>query len=520
MSGNRESQRNGQDGENGVLPQLSEQDIRKLHLERELLVETHHLDWPDITNYIRASEVDRDLARSDGPIKVRGRVIQGWGSIRRNARQKCGITSSVGFAEARFKGFWAVYESLWLVSASEADSCVAQLVAINERVLSETREIWEAASVSGGGWFDSVCDQPVRQVLERLEKESVIRAKRTELQRLDSDRLKRRAPSGNPILDEIRAHAPNEAAMAQLIESGGEGLSLSHGAREAIRLARQKVQTKIPQEKQDASTADKSKPTPEQIANAEAAIEKDRNFLNEVVDLRAHVFIFRYPQDFPDAAQLAIEDARFEANRQLEGKQAGSYEEHRAARVEWFWQIVSAAAREIGRAAAALHWGANRRRDLLRSFGLAAAKSAGIAERDDDHFDKFAKSEQWLALDAILLAREDIADPPAKLSVGRSAARASDCDVGVTRVGPPQSESLSSSLEGEDQIKIAEKLVREKDEVTVRHAALFLGCKDDHILRLGRKGKLQLSNTRPKKVSSQSLRARKWPSSAEPPASK
>jgi hypothetical protein len=81
---------------------------------------------------------------------------------------------------------------------------------------------------------------------------------------------------------------------------------------------------------------------------------------------KAPLFEYQYPSDFPDAEQLSIEKARFEANRILESKEVHTYDEHSAARTVWFWQVVSAAAMAIGQVGATLQWGANRRRDDSR----------------------------------------------------------------------------------------------------------------------------------------------------------
>jgi hypothetical protein len=124
---------------------------------------------------------------------------------------------------------------------------------------------------------------------------------------------------------------------------------------------------------------------------------------NQLAYLKAPVFRYQYPQDFPDGEQIAIENARLEANRELESKCVCSHEERGAARSEWFWHLVSAAARAIGRAGASQQWGVNRRREMLLDFGSKTAGTAGIAGRDGRLFDKVRESEEWQALDDYLL---------------------------------------------------------------------------------------------------------------------
>jgi len=130
---------------------------------------------------------------------------------------------------------------------------------------------------------------------------------------------------------------------------------------------------------------------------------------SSITHLRAPVLRYQYPPDLPAPEQLAIEEARLEANTQLEGKSVGSYDEHRAARVEWFWRVVSAAAEAIGRAGTSLQWSANRRRESLRDFGLNAAQAARIAGPGLRHFEELCESPEWHALDDRLLTRFDAA---------------------------------------------------------------------------------------------------------------
>ena len=114
--------------------------------------------------------------------------------------------------------------------------------------------------------------------------------------------------------------------------------------------------------------------------------------------------MYRYPPDLPDAEQLFIENARLDANRELEGKEVRSYDDYDAALHSWFWSVVSAAARAIGSAGTSLQWGANRRRELLLDFGLKASQAVDIAGRDGHRFKRLCESQEWRALDERLLS--------------------------------------------------------------------------------------------------------------------
>jgi hypothetical protein len=67
-----------------------------------------------------------------------------------------------------------------------------------------------------------------------------------------------------------------------------------------------------------------------------------------------------------------------------------------------------------------------------------------------------------------------------------------------------------------DQTAIAEKLVAEQQDVDTRTAACWLRCTSQHILRLVRESKLIASSTRPKRITTESLRAHKWRKRSEP----
>jgi hypothetical protein len=109
---------------------------------------------------------------------------------------------------------------------------------------------------------------------------------------------------------------------------------------------------------------------------------------------KAPAFVYQYPDDFPASGQLAIENARRKVNQQLERKGVCSYKEHRAARVEWFWQVVSVAATTIRESGITRQWGANRRREILYDFSLQAAEAARIAGRDGSRFENLIESER------------------------------------------------------------------------------------------------------------------------------
>jgi hypothetical protein len=144
-------------------------------------------------------------------------------------------------------------------------------------------------------------------------------------------------------------------------------------------------------------------PTTEASADAGGEAGRDGYSPDQPIHLSAPSFVYQYPPDFPDAEQLFIEDARLEANRELENREVLSFDDYSAVHLAWFWHVVSAAATAIGRAGASLHWGANRRREMLLDFGLRAAQAADIAGRDGHRFRRLCESPEWRAFDELLL---------------------------------------------------------------------------------------------------------------------
>ncbi len=67
-----------------------------------------------------------------------------------------------------------------------------------------------------------------------------------------------------------------------------------------------------------------------------------------------------------------------------------------------------------------------------------------------------------------------------------------------------------------EQMAIVEKWVAEQQDVDTRTGACWLRCTSQHILRLVRENKLVASSTRPKRITTQSLRAHKWRKRSDP----
>lgn len=65
-------------------------------------------------------------------------------------------------------------------------------------------------------------------------------------------------------------------------------------------------------------------------------------------------------------------------------------------------------------------------------------------------------------------------------------------------------------LPDDAQIAAAEAMVKKKSDVDTRHAAFYLRCSTQHVLRLVREGKLVASKTSPKRITSASLQAYMW----------
>jgi hypothetical protein len=110
-------------------------------------------------------------------------------------------------------------------------------------------------------------------------------------------------------------------------------------------------------------------------------------------------FQYRYPDEIPEIDQEAVEAIRAEANRKIASEFAGSYEELVQARYAWVVEVAAGAALIFGRLAAREHWGANRRRDVLRHFAIQAAYAGHltylVARR-------FFESIEWKELDSLL----------------------------------------------------------------------------------------------------------------------
>jgi hypothetical protein len=117
-------------------------------------------------------------------------------------------------------------------------------------------------------------------------------------------------------------------------------------------------------------------------------------------------FRYQYPAELPDTEQLVIENARLEANECHKKKEITSFDDYRRAYVAWFWRLIFAAANAIGRAGERLHWGANRRRELLTDYALKAAQAADIAGRYGYSFKELCESPEWRAADDCLLRPE------------------------------------------------------------------------------------------------------------------
>jgi hypothetical protein len=176
---------------------------------------------------------------------------------------------------------------------------------------------------------------------------------------------------------------------------------------------------------------------------------------------RAPAFRYEYPPELPDTEQLAIENARLEANRCLENREVRSFDDYTSAYVAWFWHLVFAAANAIGRAGECLHWGANRRRELLKAYSLKAAKAADIAGKFDYRFKDLCDSREWRAADDCLLRptdyenRKDWAHPEVEMPNNPESVQA----VGE----PPGQEVDSATIAQQTRALTVARLIRELD---------------------------------------------------------
>ena len=80
--------------------------------------------------------------------------------------------------------------------------------------------------------------------------------------------------------------------------------------------------------------------------------------------------------------------------------------------------------------------------------------------------------------------------------------------VGESHATPPRKNTNPT----DDQVIAAEAMVTSKPDIDTRHAAWYLRCSQQHVLRLVRAGKLKATKTSPKRITTSSLRGYKWPS--------
>jgi hypothetical protein len=80
----------------------------------------------------------------------------------------------------------------------------------------------------------------------------------------------------------------------------------------------------------------------------------------------------------------------------------------------------------------------------------------------------------------------------------------------------PAESSRGRGAPTDEQVAAADKLVAGKSDADIQHAAWYLRCTRQHVLRLIRKGVLTATNTKPKRVRCDSLRRHKWGSDSVP----
>ena len=236
------------------------------------------------------------------------------------------------------------------------------------------------------------------------------------------------APSSrNPVLDEINAAGgDSEEGLRRLIGTGGENLSPPAGR--AILLARknlagtstqQAATPAVPMIAAERSNALKqangeAEPTP-LSDNSSSAAAKDYNLHSMEFDKKTTrppgpSLNYRYPSDFPAEEQVSIENAQRRADDRLQATAIFSGDEDRNARIDWFWLMVTAMAKSIGRVGATQTWTMSRRRELLKEFATATAEAAGIAGHDWQFSKEILKSERWLQLDDVILWQLEVED--------------------------------------------------------------------------------------------------------------
>lgn len=115
-------------------------------------------------------------------------------------------------------------------------------------------------------------------------------------------------------------------------------------------------------------------------------------------------FQYRYAEDFPEDAQRQLESLRVKTTASLQHKPINSFADWMEVKTVWLLELVSGAARIIGRVAEMKGWGANQARDMLNDFTLKAAYAVGMTV---PVVRRFFQSEKWKCLDDALFLVAD-----------------------------------------------------------------------------------------------------------------
>jgi hypothetical protein len=127
----------------------------------------------------------------------------------KRAARWLGLDPSVRVTKARFRGIDSEYWSRWCSSGFGYEVYRDWLDSVMRQISAELATIWKGKSDVTDRWFQNTCGPAVEKALSALVKQRIAQARDVESKRLE------RAPSSNPILDEIRTGGDNLSPAAQ-----------------------------------------------------------------------------------------------------------------------------------------------------------------------------------------------------------------------------------------------------------------------------------------------------------------
>jgi len=189
-----------------VLPELSESTQRKLEIQWNTLRDKQKLTEEDLSGY----DLGRQWLLGIVAKPPRDMNLGGLNTSQpKRAARWLGLDPSVRVAKARFRGIDSEYWSRWCSSGFGYEVYRDWLDSVMRQISAELATIWKGKSDVTDRWFQCTCGPAVEKALSALVKQRIAQARDVESKRLE------RAPSSNPILDEIRTSGDNLSPAAQ-----------------------------------------------------------------------------------------------------------------------------------------------------------------------------------------------------------------------------------------------------------------------------------------------------------------